>query len=279
MSSDYNQAICHLMKQGIVSSTSLMANGLAYEEALQDIHNYNLKNIGVHLTLTCDGFKNSNKITYSSVTHATSLEDKNGTLFCSYQDLAVNATDEDIINEICCQITKIENDGIVFSHIDNHMYSVIYYLGYRGYKCFYKALKRLKTNRAIGFRHASKIHIIDNIRSVYPGRKIQPYAWAMNLFFRLRCPDYVYTLPYTCPQNESVEQKCNLLHSFFTSIKKGVTELHVHPATFSEELMKRNPTWKDRVNEFEALKYYSKELLKNKYGIALISYTDLINND
>ena len=140
MSSDYNQAICHLMKQGIVSSTSLMANGLAYEEALQDIHNYNLKNIGVHLTLTCDGFKNSNKITYSSVTHATSLEDKNGTLFCSYQDLAVNATDEDIINEICCQITKIENDGIVFSHIDNHMYSVIYYLGYRGYKCFYKAL-------------------------------------------------------------------------------------------------------------------------------------------
>lgn len=279
MSSDYNQAICHLMKQGIVSSTSLMANGIAYEEAIQDIHNYNLKNIGVHLTLTCDGFKNSNKITYSSVTHATSLEDKNGTLFCSYQDLAVNATDEDIINEICCQITKIENDGIVFSHIDNHMYSVIYYLGYRGYKCFYKALKRLKTNRAIGFRHASKIHIIDNIRSVYPGRKIQPYAWAMNLFFRLRCPDYVYTLPYTCPQNESVEQKCNLLHSFFTSIKKGVTELHVHPATFSEELMKRNPTWKDRVNEFEALKYYSKELLKNKYDIALISYADLINND
>lgn len=279
MSSDYNQAICHLMKQGIVSSTSLMANGLAYEEAIQDIHNYNLKNIGVHLTLTCDDFKNSNKITYSSVTHATSLEDKNGTLFCSYQDLAVNATDEDIINEICCQITKVENDGIVFSHIDNHMYSVIYYLGYRGYKCFYKALKRLKTNRAIGFRHASKIHIIDNIRSVYPGRKIQPYAWAMNLFFRLCCPDYVYTLPYTCPQNESVEQKCNLLHSFFTSIKKGVTELHVHPATFSEELMKRNPTWKDRVNEFEALKYYSKELLKNKYGIALISYADLINND
>ena len=48
MSSDYNQAICHLMKQGIVSSTSLMANGLAYEEAIQDIHNYNLKNIEVH---------------------------------------------------------------------------------------------------------------------------------------------------------------------------------------------------------------------------------------
>lgn len=279
MSTEFNQAICHLMRQGIVTSTSLMANGLAYEEAIQDIHNYNLKNIGVHLTLTCDGFKNSNKITYSSVTHATSLEDKNGALFCSYQDLAVNATDEDIINEICCQITKIENDGIVFSHIDNHMYSVIYYLGYRGYKCFYKALKRLKTNRVIGFRHASKIHIIDNIRSVYPGRKIQPYAWAMNLFFRLRCPDYVYTLPYASPICKSIEQKCDLLNSLFSNIMNGVSELHIHPAVFSEDLKKCNPTWQDRTNEFEALKCYSKEILKDKYGITLISYADLISDD
>lgn len=276
MSTEFNQAICSLMTQGIVSSTSLMANGRAYEEAIQDIHKFDLRNIGVHLTLTCDGFENDNKITYSSVTHANSLEDKNGVLFCSYHDLAANASDEDIINEIYSQIIKIKNDGIEFTHIDNHMYSVIHYMGLRGYKCFYKALYRLKINRKVGVRHALRKYDIDGIRSVYPGRKIQPYAWGMNSLFHLRCPDFVYTIPYASPMSESVEQKCDLLNTFFSNIKNGVSELHVHPAIFSEELRKRNPTWKDRLNEYEALKYYSKDLLKNKYGITLISYADLV---
>lgn len=276
MSSEFNQAICSLMTQGIVSSCSLMANGRAYEEAVQDIRRLGLKNIGVHLTLTCDGFENDNKLTYSSVTHAKSLEDKNGVLFCSYQDFSDNASDEDIVNEIYSQMIKIKNDGIEFTHIDNHMYSVIPYLGLRGYKCLYKALLRLKTKRKIGFRHALRKYDIDGVRSVYPGRKIQPYAWAMNYFFNLCCPDFVYTIPYASPQSENVEQKCDLLNNIFSNIKNGVSELHVHPAVLSEELKKRNPTWKDRINEYEALKCYSKELLRDKYGITLISYADLV---
>jgi len=276
MSTEFNQAICCLMTQGIVSSTSLMANGIAYEEAIQDIRRLNLKNIGVHLTLTCDGFENNNKLTYSSVTHANSLEDKNGVLFCSYRDLAANASDKDIVNEIYSQIIKIKNDGIDFTHIDNHMYSVIPYLGLRGYKCFYNALLRLKTNRSIGFRHSLRRFDIEGIRSVHPGHKIQLYTRAMNILFHLRCPDFVYTLPYTSPQSESVEQKYDLLNTFFSNIKNGVSELHVHPAVFSEELRRRNPTWNDRINEFEALKCYSKALLMDKYGITLISYADLV---
>ena len=40
MSSEYNQAICSLMTQGIVSSTSLMANGKAYEEAIKNKYRF-----------------------------------------------------------------------------------------------------------------------------------------------------------------------------------------------------------------------------------------------
>ena len=173
---------------------------------------------------------------------------------------------------------KIKNDGIEYTHIDNHMYSVIHYLGYRGYTCFYKAIHRLKINRKIGFRHALKKHDIDGIRSVYPGRKIQPYALGMNLLFHLRCPDFVFTLPYASPLSESVEKKCDLLNTFFSNIKNGVSEIHVHPAVFSEELKNSNPTWKDRTEEYEALKCYSKKLLLDKYGINLISYADLIKD-
>ena len=275
LSLEFNQAICSLMSQGIVSSTSLMANGKAYEEAIQDINKFGLKNIGVHLTLTCDGFENTNKITYSSVAHAKSLEDQNGVLYCSYRDLGNNASDEDIINEIYAQLKKIEDDGVVFTHIDNHMYSVIPYLGFRGYKCFYKALFRLKLKRKIGFRHSTKKYNLDGIRDVYPGRKIQLNAWAMNKNFNLHYPDFVSTIPYSSPQHESVKQKRELLHRYFCNIKKGVSELHVHPAVLSEELKIRNPTWLDRINEYEALKSFSKELLMDKYGIKLISYSDI----
>ena len=45
MSSEFNQAICCLMAQGIVSSTSLMANGRAYDEAIRDIRKFDLKNM------------------------------------------------------------------------------------------------------------------------------------------------------------------------------------------------------------------------------------------
>ncbi len=242
MSSEFNKAICSLMSHGIVSSTSLMANGRAYEEAIKDIRTLGLNNIGVHLTLTCDGFKENNKITYSSITHATSLEDKNGVLFCSYHDLAANASDEDIINEIYSQIMKIKNDGIEFTHIDNHMYSVVHYLGFRGYKCFYKALHRLKTNRDIGFRHALKKYDIDDIRSVYPGHKIQPYAQMMNFFYHLRCPDYVFTIPYTSPQNESVDQKCSLLDTFFSNIKMVLVNYMYILQLFLKNLGKGIPT-------------------------------------
>jgi len=253
-----------------------MANGMAYKEAIQDIRKFNLKNIGVHLTLTCDGFENDNKITYSSVTHNNSLEDKDGVLFSSYREVAANASNEDIINEIYSQILKIKNDGIEFTHIDNHMYSVIPYMGFRGYKCFYKAFHRLHMNRKIGFRHALRKYNIDGIRSVYSGHKIQPYARLMNFYYHLYCPDFVFTIPYASPKGESVEQKCDLLNIFFSNIKNGVSELHVHPAVFSEEFRTRNPTWRDRINEYEALNCYSKEVLMNKYGITLISYSDLV---
>ena len=45
MSSEFNQAICCLMNQGIVTSTSIMANGRAYEEAILDVKKYKLDNI------------------------------------------------------------------------------------------------------------------------------------------------------------------------------------------------------------------------------------------
>lgn len=96
MSSEFNQVICRLMAQGIVSSTSFMANGRAHEEAIRNIRKLDLKNIGVHLTLTYDGFENNDKITYSSVTHTNSLEDKND-VFCSYRVFTVYASDEVII--------------------------------------------------------------------------------------------------------------------------------------------------------------------------------------
>lgn len=56
MSHEFNMAISNLLKNGNISSTSIMPNGVAYEEALELINKYSLRNIGLHLTLTRDSF-------------------------------------------------------------------------------------------------------------------------------------------------------------------------------------------------------------------------------
>ena len=56
MSSEFNLAINELLLNQCISTTSIMANGLAFDEAVELVRRNNLGNIGVHLALTRDDF-------------------------------------------------------------------------------------------------------------------------------------------------------------------------------------------------------------------------------
>ena len=141
MSPEFNIAIKNLLTNGNISSASLMANGLYYEEAIELQKKYNLQNIGIHLTLTRDAFDTTSPLLYNSISRKKSIEDNNGLLYTNSKDLYIHAKENDIKREIICQINKISKDNIIFSHIDNHMYSIIPRMGYYGYKILFNALK------------------------------------------------------------------------------------------------------------------------------------------
>ena len=272
MSHDFNVAICDLLEKRCISSTSLMPNGCAYKEAIDMIHSKHLRNIGVHITLTRENFDCAGKLAYKSLTHGSSIEDKDGFLLLTPSDLAKLAKDDDIIQEIQNQILTIIKDGVDIAHVDNHMYSLMPRIGRRGYKLFFNAYKLLGIKRKLGIRIASSWYFFPDINYVYAGRKIQPYLWWEMLRNHLKGVQYSFAFPYYAPNHKTLESKKQLLHLFLSSVKEGRTELHFHPAVYSKELERQNPFWYNRVQEYELLRELSPEMLANRYGIELIAY-------
>jgi chitin disaccharide deacetylase len=113
-----NRAIVHAHRQGIVTSTSLLANGYAFDHAVQSTREVPTLGVGVHLTLT-EGLPVS--------ANAQALLDQNGKLPLSNQPFArsliTGRLPADAIRaEFRAQIEKILNTGIRPTHLDGHKY-------------------------------------------------------------------------------------------------------------------------------------------------------------
>lgn len=262
ISHETNVAVAELLANRQISSASLMANGRAYAEAVEMIRSEGLTGIGIHLALTGEPFMGRNQ----------------GRIYRDSADLAGHANDADMVDEIKRQITAILADGIDVTHVDNHMYSLMPRMGYRGYRIFFEAWRQLRTDRKIGIRIARSYYLVANINYIWSGRKLKPYLWWKMLRHKLMGVDYSFAFPYYAPDHRTMERKRELLHGFLSTLRDGCTELHIHPAISPppSELEKQNPYWPNRVHEYELLKELSPDLLRQKYGIELISYRDLL---
>lgn len=116
VSIEINNSIFDLMSRNIVTSSTIIANAPAFEDAAEKIHKYPNNSFGVHLNLT--QFK---PITSNSDLKPI-LDDNgkfNGILINSKKDLALRLA---VFEEWCAQIKKIQSYGIKVSHIDSHQH-------------------------------------------------------------------------------------------------------------------------------------------------------------
>ena len=122
MSKAFNTAILEGSQKGILKSTSLVANGDAFEEAVQKvIPQAPDLGIGVHLNI----------IEGKSLTpDLRELTDANGNFNLSYGKLILKSYSknnqefmEQLETEFRAQIEKIKNAGISISHIDSHVHT------------------------------------------------------------------------------------------------------------------------------------------------------------
>ena len=122
MSSAYNTAIKEGAQKGLLKSTSLVANGEAFDEAVENvIPQCPELGVGVHLNII-EG--------KALLAKQSELTDQNGKFNNSYGQLILKAYNskntefmEQLEKEFCAQIDKIKDAGVKITHIDSHVHT------------------------------------------------------------------------------------------------------------------------------------------------------------
>ena len=120
LSEGINRAILSAYKNGILRSTSLMANGSAFEDAVQIAKENPGLGVGIHISLVAEPC-------VAPLDDVIGLADKNGLLPPSYGSFAKaylmkKISTPAIKAEIAAQVKKILDTGIEPTHIDSHQH-------------------------------------------------------------------------------------------------------------------------------------------------------------
>lgn len=120
LSEKVNEGIVKAHLEGIVTSTSLMAVGAAFEHAVQLTRSTSTLDVGVHLTLTGEAPVSKPADIPSLLNQDSCFNDHANAFVKRY--LLQKISLEDIRKELDAQICKAIDHGIAISHLDGHQH-------------------------------------------------------------------------------------------------------------------------------------------------------------
>ncbi|MGC1452205.1 MAG: ChbG/HpnK family deacetylase [Candidatus Sulfotelmatobacter sp.] len=123
LTSGVNRAIVEGHSRGVVTSSTLMANGPAFEEATQLANTIPKLSVGCHVVLT-DGVPVLDAEQLPSLTTAAQFRD--GMVTFAARAIAGRIHPDEITAEATAQIRKLQSAGIAVSHIDTHKHTHIF---------------------------------------------------------------------------------------------------------------------------------------------------------
>jgi chitin disaccharide deacetylase len=121
--SGVNRGIVEGHSHGVVTSSTLMANGPAFAEAAQMAKTLPNLSVGCHVVLT-DGRPVLDAALLPSLTTGAQLRD--GMKTFAARAIAGRMNDSEITAEAAAQIRKIQSAGIAVSHIDTHKHTHLF---------------------------------------------------------------------------------------------------------------------------------------------------------
>lgn len=244
LSENINNTIVMLHKQGIVTSTTIIATGNNFKEAVEISRDNPKLGIGVHLCL--DGnFNVGNGYDSILVRNTNHFYDSDKII----KKLKIFSVDKsEIYKEYCLQIEKVLDHGISISHLDHHHHLHIYL---PVLNCMINAARKYK---------------IPYIRS----QRLFLHEYKSRLNYLYRCTHQIYLKSrihaadgYFKPSiidNLHFEDNFNRL-SELLKIKNKIIEIMLHP------LDKDDP---------ETLFYSSKKVCDLLFNQNLINYHDIV---
>jgi chitin disaccharide deacetylase len=275
MTRGVNEGIIRAHRDGVLTSATLMANGLAFEDAVKKALENPKLGVGCHLVLV--GGK-----PVAPLEKVPSLTDSQGNLpesittFIARVTTGIIKTDE-IECELKAQINKITTAGIVPSHLDTHKHThahprVMEIVGKVGQEFGITKIRRPVENlrdswnstRSDGSGVSTQILAAGAVRVVASG-----FA-AIAEKYRLTCPDHFLGLAMTGQLGPAA--LCRMAES----VEDGSTEIMLHPGVCDADLAASGSRLQQqRQTELDGLLDAGVREAFLQRGIHLISYREL----
>lgn len=271
-----NLGIICAFQRGIVTSTTIMANGSAFHDAVAHAEANPQLRVGIHLVLAGGSC-------VAPPREVPTLADSAGNLPTNWPALlrkffTHSVRDSDIACELRAQIQRVRNAGIEPTHLDCHKHTHLHprvmeqvaivaeEFGIRRVRAPFERFGSLFASARAGgtasWRQAAAATL------AHAGARSFRRIAAR---YRLSTPEYFLGVATTGTLNRTT------LLSMISSICEGVTELMCHPGQCDAEL-ERSPTRlkRQREVELEALIDPSVRAVLNEHHIELIDYRGLI---
>ena len=273
--SGVNRAIVEAHSHGIVTSSTLMANGPAFTEAVELAKRNPRLGVGCHVVLI-DGEPLLDREKIPSLTHSRRFRDSLKSF--AARALSRRIDEEEIFAEVAAQIRKLQASAISVSHVDTHKHTHL----------FPRILRPvLRAARECGVRavrnpfgprlpmRSSKLMQRPNLWTRYAQLRILG-GFAKNFRSAVAregfvTPDGTLGIEVTGTLDET------LFHAIAESIPEGTWEFVCHPGYNDADLQNAKTRLREsRETELRVLTLPgAREILEQK-RIQLISYRDLV---
>jgi hopanoid biosynthesis associated protein HpnK len=273
-----NRAILEGHNNGIITSTTLMANGMAFDSAVAASSTTPALGVGVHLNLTQGRPVTPASQVPSIVTSDGSLYPGPGIL--ARQILSRRVKAGDVETELRSQIEKVASSGIRITHLDSHkhihllppVFNVVVKLAREyGIDCIRcpiehapGALGPLLSGQS-GWPRMARQYLLSRGLSTLAGLQANKVTDA-----GLHRPEHFYGLSQTGFLDATI------LAQLLRALPEGTSEIMCHPGYVDEALMgTRTRLQVEREAELDALTKKDIRELVREMGIELVSYDKL----
>jgi hopanoid biosynthesis associated protein HpnK len=274
-----NRAIVEAHTHGIVTSSTLMANGRAFEDAVRLAKSVPRLSVGCHVVLI-DGEPVLDARLLPSITsaHSTGGRFRDRLQFFAVRALAGRLDSDEIEAEASAQIRKLQSAGVSVSHLDTHKHTHLFPAvlrpllraargcGVRAIRNPFGPRKPLKSSELLArpslWTRYAEVRILSTLASTF-----RDSASRADLV----TPDGTLGIVVTGALDEQ------LFRGIAAIVPEGTWEFVCHPGYNDDDLKSAKTRLRaSRENELRVLTMPKARELLLRQGIDLISYRELI---
>ncbi|MGA9571976.1 MAG: ChbG/HpnK family deacetylase [Candidatus Acidiferrales bacterium] len=275
MTCGVNQGIIRAHREGILTSTTLMANGPAFDDAVDKIEANPKLGVGCHLVLV-GGKCVARREEVSSLADAQGNLPESLPMFVAKLSSGMIPSRE-IEREIHAQIEKIRDAGIAPTHLDTHKHTHAHPRVMEALGKVAKELGITRVRKPVENLHdswqtmqADEKGISMQIVAAGAVRAVAPRFFAIARKYGLTFPDHFLGLAVTGQVSAAA------LRRMVDTLDEGSTEIMLHPGICDAELVQSGTRLREhRETELAALLDAGVRSALHERGIRLISYREL----